>query len=322
MQESMMILGKQLAAAMKQSPETLLKIDGDTEVELSFARNLDSDGRPRAGGRVLLADYSPFMVAEFRDWIRNSRYARDASPATDDDHDGHTFNSDFRQQFRTWRLRYFDASGPISYERYRALPDKLPKSGEYFIEGGFDAPRQTAPDNPFWKSWQEFRVRVIANYQRDFAEWITADGRIPASRYFTHQIPAEYLFEGKDRARLETSASPLETAFIPGVGSPGVTVFDAYDGRSHSRTSNTAMFKRLEGAGDWSIVEYSPSVPPVADENHYLTSLMMLYSFHPSMIVPFAWTNAEQHNPYRIQNTAYETALRKFVQEAGRVFHR
>jgi hypothetical protein len=34
------------------------------------------------------------------------------------------------------------------------------------------------------------------------------------------------------------------------------------------------------------------------------------------MIVPFAWTNAEQHNPYRIQNTAYETALRKFVQEA------
>ena len=322
MQESMTILGKQLAAAMKQNPETLLKISGDTEVELSFARNLDPNGSPRAGGRVVLADYSPFMIAEFRDWIRNKRYARDASPATDDDHDGHTFNNDFRQQFRTWQLRYFNESGPISYDEYRAMSDKLPKSGPYLIEGGFDAPRQTAPDNPLWKAWQEFRVRVIANYQHDFAEWITADSRIPASRYFTHQIPAEYLFEGKDHARLETSASPLETAFIPGVGSPGVTVFDVFDGRSYSRTSNPAMFKRLQEAGAWSIVEYNPSVPSVADESHYMNSLMTLYSFRPSMIVPFAWTNEDQHNPYRIQNTAYETALRKFVQEAGSVIHR
>jgi hypothetical protein len=82
------------------------------------------------------------------------------------------------------------------------------------------------------------------------------------------------------------------------------------------------MFKRLEEAGPWSIVEYNPSVPSAADENHYMNSLMMLFSFHPSMIVPFAWTNADQHNPYRIQNTAYETALRKFVQEAGSVIHK
>ena len=118
-QESMLILGKQLAAAMEESPETLLSISGDTEVEFSFARNLDSEGRPRAGGQALLADYSPFMVAEFRDWLRNSRYAADASPATDDNHDGHTFNRDFRQQFLTWRLRYFNDSGPSTYERYR-----------------------------------------------------------------------------------------------------------------------------------------------------------------------------------------------------------
>jgi hypothetical protein len=203
------------------------------------------------------------------------------------------------------------------------MQDKLPKSGPYFVDGGFDAPRQTAPDSPLWKAWQEFRVRVIANYQRDFGEWVTADSRIPASRYFTHQIPAEYLFEGKDRARLETSASPLETAFIPGVGSPGVTVFDAYNGQSYSRTSSSAMFKRLKEAGpDWGIVEYNPSVPAVTDENHYTSSLMTLYSFRPSLIVPFAWTNAEQHKPYRIQNTAYESALRKFVQDAGRDIHR
>ena len=76
------------------------------------------------------------------------------------------------------------------------------------------------------------------------------------------------------------------------------------------------MFKRLQQAGNWAILEYSPSVPAVADEDHYLRELRALYSYHPSVIVPFAWTNADVHKIYRIQNTAYERALRKFVQEA------
>jgi hypothetical protein len=323
MEESMRILGEHFAGAMEQNPETLHSISGDTEVELSFARNLDSQGRPRTGGEVLLGDYSPFTVAEFRDWLRSTRYAGDASPATDDNHDGHTFNQDFRQQFRTWRLRYFDDSGPIPYERYRAVTEKLPKSGPNFIEGGFDAPRRAAPGNPFWKAWQDFRIRSVANYVHDFAEWMTAGSRIPASRYYSHQIPADYLFGGKDTTRLGTSASPLETAWIPGIGSAGVTVFDTYDGKSHSKTSNSAMFSRLEQSGsNWGILEYSPSVPAVADENYYLEELRMLSSFHPSIIAPFAWTNDRQHEPYRIQNTAYERALRKFVEEAGSDIHR
>jgi hypothetical protein len=315
-QEGMELLGKTLAAAMEQNPDTLLNVSGDTEVEFSFARHLDPDGRARSAGQVFLADYSPFMVAEFRDWLRNSRYARDASPDTDDDHDGHTLNKDFRQEFRTWQLRYFENSGPIPYAQYRAMTPKLPTSGTYFIDGGFDAPRVAASDSAFWKAWQEFRIRAITNYNRDFAEWITAGSRIPSARYYTHQIPADYLFGGRDAARLATSASPLETAFLPGLGSPGVTVFDTFNGRAHSKTSNTAMFKRLEqSGGNWGVVEYSPSVPAIGDENHYLRELRTLYSFHPAIIVPFAWTNAEQHKVYRIQNTAYERALRKFVEE-------
>jgi hypothetical protein len=313
----MQILGDRLATAMEQSPEALLNISGDTEVEFSFARNLDSDGRRRAGGQAFQADYSPFMVAEFRDWLRNNRYARDASPDSDDDHDGHTLNKDFAQQFRTWQLRYFEKSGAIPYAQYRSMAEKLPKSGPYFIDGGFDAPRSADQLGAFWKAWQEFRIRVISNYNVDFGKWITAGSRIPASRFYTHQIPAEYLFGGVDGARLATSASPLETAFIPGIGSPGVTVFDTYNGRAHSKTSNAAMFKRLQQAGgNWGILEYSPSVPAVNDDEHYLRELRALYSFRPSIIVPFAWTNAEVHKIYRIQNTAYERALRKFIQEA------
>src|SRR5207237_8435978 len=110
------------------------------------------------------ADYSPSLVAKFPDWLRNSRYAGDSSPATDDNHDGHTLNKDFAQQFRTWQLRYFDESGPISYAQYRAMPQKLPGSGRYFIDGGFDAPRAATTGNPFWNEWQKFRVRAITNY--------------------------------------------------------------------------------------------------------------------------------------------------------------
>ena len=125
-----------------------------------------------------------------RSWWPNSAIgcARTVMPATlrrttDDDHDGHTFNKDFRQQFRTWRLRYFDESGPIPYDQYRAMTEKLPQSGPYFIDGGFDAPRSAdEPSNPLWKAWQEFRVRVITNYVRDFAEWITADSE------FRHRV--------------------------------------------------------------------------------------------------------------------------------------
>ena len=317
-EESVRMVGERLAAAIERYPETLHSISGDTEVEFSFARNLDSEGRARSGGQTLLADYSPFMVAEFRDWLRQSGYAGDQSPASDDDLDGHTLNGDFRQQFRTWQLRYFNESGPISYDQYLAMPDKLPKTGRYFIDGGFDAPR-TSASNPFWQTWKEFRVRVVANYLRDFATWVTLDSRIPPSRFYTHQIPADYLFGGKDPARLETSASPLETAFIGPIGSAGITVFDTYNGKTFSKTSSAALFRRLEQSGMyWGILEYSPSVPPTADENYYLGELQAVSSFQPAIIAPFAWTNDEQHKQYRIQNTAYERALRRFVQETRR----
>ena len=322
-QETMRILGRELAEAMEENPERILSVSGDTEVELSFARTLDSEGRARVGGEVLLADYSPFMVAESRDWVRSRRYNGDASPATDDDRDGHTFNQDFRQQFRTWNLRYFNESGTIPYEQYRGMVAKLPSSGPYFIDGGFDAPRVPSTGNPFWDAWQEFRVLVVRNYLRDFGEWITDGSRIPPSRFYTHQIPAEYLFGGRDTRRLATSASPLETALIPGMASPGVTVYDTFNGKTHSKTSGATLFRRLqESAPQWGILEYSPSVPPVDDENHYLAELRAVHTFKPTLVVPFAWTNVEWHRQYRIQDTAYERALRKFVQEAGSVIHR
>jgi hypothetical protein len=319
MQETAAIVGDRLAQAMEQFPDVLLSISGDSEVEFSYVRTLGSEGdRRNTDGKIFYADYSPFMVAEFRDSLR-ARYSGDASPDSDDDHDGHTFNRDFRRRFRTWQLRYFDDSGPIPFEQYRSMTAKLPESAPYFIDGGFDAPRTPAAQDPLWQAWKKFRIHAIENYLHDYATWIAGNSRIPASRFYTHQIPADFVFAGRDTTRLETSASPLETAFLPGLVSAGVTVFDTFNGKAHTKTSSPAMFRRLEQSSDhWGILEYNPSVPAVGDEAFYLRTLRSLESFHPTIIAPFAWTDAAQHKQYRIQDTAFERALKKFTGEIQR----
>src|SRR5262249_447779 len=155
----------------------------------------DSGTQPGKLSQTIYTDYSPFMVAEFRDWIRSTHYAGDLTPNTDDDGDGHTFDRDFEQSFTTWNLEYFDNSGPIPYPQYVQLPDKLPKSGRYFIAGGFDAPRQEKSGDAFWNAWIEFRKKVVGDWVKDFATWVTTSpdptsgSTVPPSHFYTHQIP-------------------------------------------------------------------------------------------------------------------------------------
>ena len=67
MEEGAKIVGSRLAARMAERPETLLTISVDGEVELSFERNHPAGARVAAQPQY--ADYSPFMIEEFRDWI-------------------------------------------------------------------------------------------------------------------------------------------------------------------------------------------------------------------------------------------------------------
>ena len=106
---------KILAARIAEYPETLVGIGGDGEVEL-------------ASELPELADFSPFAIAEFRDWLRGEglyatngqfdgeaysladRYRNDAAPNVDSNDDGHTLNGDFGTSFGSWDLRYFSWS--------------------------------------------------------------------------------------------------------------------------------------------------------------------------------------------------------------------
>jgi len=329
-EEGVRLVGKRLAQKMDQYPDTLLSLSGDGEVELSYERNFNDAGIQQIPTpNLIYTDYSPFMVAEFRDWIRGSKYAGDLSPNSDDDGDGHTFDGDFGQTFTTWNLRYFDNSGPIPYAQYVALPDKLPKSGAYFIEGGFDAPRQESA-TAFWSAWIEFRKTAVGDWVRDFATWITTSPdpdsgyTVPGSHFYTHQLPADFIFGQSNDPRLKTSASYVQTAVINPVGSTAVTAFNGWDGRHEKETATANLFAALfMTSNDWGIMEYNPSIPysdkipPNSDPQYYALQLRTLWNFRPHVIVPFAWTDDPNLKIYDIKNSAFQKALRNLIASIG-----
>jgi hypothetical protein len=317
---------------MNRDPETLMTVSGDGEVELTFERNFAHEGTRMVDREDLIySDYSPFMVDEFRDWLRRGRYDGDASPDSDDDGNGRTFNRDFGQSFTTWSLRYFDNSGPIPFKEYVALPEKLPTSGRYSIQGGFDAPRVEKEGDPFWSAWMDFRKEAIRNWVHDFAVWMTTTPdpesgfTIPASRFYTHQIPADFIFGQKDNRRLRTSASYVETTIASGLASTGVTAFNGWDGRKHMKTATPALYSSLfMTSDDWGIVEYNPSMPydnsiaPSNDFNYYMTELRLLWNFRPHLLVPVLWSDDPVHKSANIKGSLFERALRDFVRLVGR----
>lgn len=315
-------VGAYLARKMAQFPETLVTFSGDAEVEYSYERSFGPGAEGLTNPDIVYTDYSPFMIAEFRDDLKKN-YRGDRTPNTDDDGDGHTFNRDFATDFDTWRLKYYDESGPLPYADYVRLAEKLPTTGPNFVPRGFDAPRQPQPRNAFWSAWLRFREQALANWVRDFATWITtSDGKtavtIPPSRYYTHQIPADFLFGKPDNPRLQTSASALRTAFIDPIGSSGITAFNTFNGFRYGKTTSPALFSAIAASADhWGILEYNPSVPSSNNDGYYLAELRRLHSYRPHLIVPFVWSRLPELERYRVQDASFERSLRRFVQEVG-----
>src|SRR5215467_5163325 len=76
-EESARIVGKHLAAAMHEYPDVRMSETRVLEIDLSYERNLENGEQTRGSGKIFYADYSPFMIAEFRDWLRDTRYKGD-----------------------------------------------------------------------------------------------------------------------------------------------------------------------------------------------------------------------------------------------------
>jgi hypothetical protein len=288
---------RMLVDLRQQYPDTLVSASGDGEMELNYGGLDVSVGFENQ----MIADYSPFAIAEFRDWIRHVGLYGPGQPYDGQGFAGGgarylgldglpNFNADYGTGFTSWSLRYFDwdvAVDPVDGDT-KAIPDTtyegagwtpLPSSGPDFVAGAFDAPRSASGTaSAFWQLWLRFRETMVANYQKDFAAWVTttadANGNtFETLRWYSHQIPADYVggtFPGcvNPNPRLRTSASPMSTADVAPSGSLGLTAFDVYGfdisvgGFVYSRVSQFLLDAlKARGVPNWGFVEWSPSWP-------------------------------------------------------------
>jgi len=165
---------QEIHAIMTDYPGVIVAVNTSIEEELATGGE-HSDG--------LLADYSPYAVTEYRDWLRHTgiyddtkgRYAGEGappeivgpfvtikgarrSPFYDDPTPnkskgtGLSFNAKFGTHFTTWTLRDWDlVKYPVPITNTKFVP--APASGPGYTAGGFDAPRVRLPADRFWQSW-------------------------------------------------------------------------------------------------------------------------------------------------------------------------
>jgi len=338
-----------LKQRMDEEPDVLTILSGWGEAEMNYRRL--SGGGPQE----YFCDYSPFAVLEFRDWIRHEgmynnisgEYAGQGFSGGGSRYQGGSglanFNSDFGTSFTTWDLKYYDWNltddydtnpvdsvnndpNRISYSSY-SHGNMMPTSGPDYIAGGFDPPRVMNFGENFWDLWNHFRETMVANFVGDMSEWVAA-ANIPSERWFSHQIPADYLFGANPsmpvkNERYYSSASPLWSADIQPQGSVGITLYDV----KFPDYIYPPMFVRttqyglpaLAGYGsNTAALEYDPETYPTAwpmtqsSAAFILEQYMKLYNSNIHVINFWRWWDDNQE--HRIKGMNKETALKDFVE--------
>ncbi len=314
-------------SAKTSFPDTLVFINGPIEVEMRRAYNEE----------LHYADYSPFAIAEFRDWLRHSGpysdtagiyanegvprslidnmdFSNDPSPAVHSG-SGPSFNEYFGTAFSTWNLQYWD---PDLYPG--ALPlsaDPVPGTGQTgFLSGGFDAPRmvnnelvggnerfQGIWDGYFSPTTYGFRQVLIHHYVTENSQWYQESG-IPQSMIYTHQIPADYL---GNWIRHLGSASPFWTSWNP-YSRIGYTMF-------FDTTQQESLFSVTQDLSpDWGIFEYHPA--PFMDEDtaFFFRALELVYQYRAHIVCPLELVESWEGD-YQLIDTPFEYAFNQFFSQ-------
>jgi hypothetical protein len=341
-----------LYQVMQADPDTLVAVSGWGEAELNFRRIVQTKAL-----QDYFCDYSPFAVMEFRDWIQHAglyddtagTYRGQGFSGGGTKYQGATglsqFNSAFGTSFTSWDLRYFNWSladdydqvpqdgvnndpHRIAYANY-VHGQMMPSSGSSYIAGGFDPPRVMQPNNLFWELWRMFRETMVQNFTRDLALWASA-AHIPATRWYSHQIAADYLFGTKpsdyatngNNPRYYTSASPLWTANVLPQGSAGATIYDikfpiSVHPLEFVRTTAYVLPDILAMSPNWAIMEYDAETYPVgmtvpqSTVAVILAEYLKIYAYQPHLINFWRWIDVE--GEHQIKGMNKEEALRQFI---------
>lgn len=339
-----------LKQKMDENPDVLIALSGWGEAEMNYHRII-----PTKNLQDYFCDYSPFAIMEFRDWICHTgmyddvtgKYKGQGYPNGGAKYQGPEglarFNQDFGTNFTTWDLKYYnwslsddydaDPTDNINNDPHRIpLTDyshgqMMPTSGVNYIPGGFDPPRSMMSPSKFLDLWNLFRQTMVHNFVKDLARWMNEAG-IPPERWFSHQIPADYL-NGSDPetwpelyGRYYTSASPLWTADIRPLGSIGATIYDIkfppnmFPGE-FARTTKYAVPKIGSMTDNWAIMEYDaetypPGLNVTQSSVDFITDQFLnLYRNRVHLINFYRWW--DDNKEHRIKGMNKEEALAKFI---------
>ncbi len=322
--------GRGFAEALAQYPDVVVCTNGPIEVELRRSYNDDPH----------YADYSPFAVMEFRDWLthqgiyddQSGEYAGEGFPmelignydfSEDPSPDSSAtvalnFNQVFGTNYTTWDLLYWD---PIRFTD--SLPmnaEPMPQPGQTgHTAGGFDPPRDsggtlTGGNELFqkvWDGWRSdliyehrigfgFRQAAVQNYVTDNSRWIL-EGGVSIDRNFTHQIPVDFI---GNWIRERGSASPFWTAINPYSNAGYTAYFDT------ALRDDLFQVTRLLSPR-WGIFEYHPDPFHTQEPGFYLDSLEALYSSRCQILVPIELYQDDDGN-YKLIGSHFETAVNLF----------
>ncbi len=335
-----------LKQVQSANPDIFIVVSAPGEPELNYYRLNDNVIQE------YFCDYSPFSVLEFRDWIQHTglyadgqKYAADRYNNGGSKYQGATglakFNSDFGTSFGTWSLKYYnwnltDAEDtvyedainpdvnviPIAQYVYNGMK---PTAGAKYIANGFDPPRvmQAKGVNHFYDLWHTFREKSVYFYVKDMTDVARASG-FPKSQYYTHQIPADYLFGTKPtdanlNPRYYSSASPLWAGNNYSDNGTGVTIYDIKYPDWFARTSQYSISASAAISDNWAALEYHPEVIPlgVASEISSVATIyeqmIRLYEGHPHVISFFKWVDTTPAtSEYRYKGNNRETAVKQF----------
>jgi hypothetical protein len=347
---------KAMAAFLKQkmdeNPDVLIALSGWGELEMNYHRIV-----PTKNLQDYFCDYSPFAIMEFRDWICHTgmyddvtgKYKGQGYPEGGAKYQGAEglarFNADFGTNFTTWDLKYFNWSLNDDYDldptdSLNNDPNRIPlsdyshggmmpTSGPRYIPGGFDPPRSMMTPSKFLDLWNLFRQTMVHNLVRDLARWMNEAG-IPPERWFSHQIPADYL-NGSDPetwpelyGRYYSSASPLWTADIRPLGSIGATIYDikfppgVFPG-DFARTTKYAVPKIGSMTDNWAIMEYDAETYPPgmnveqSSPDFILDQFLNVYKNRVHLINFYRWW--DDNKEHRIKGMNKEIALARFIEK-------
>ncbi len=319
------ISGEGFFDALQTYPQNTVFINGPIEVEMRRSGNEDPH----------YADYSPFAIREFCDWLRHSGMYQDAMGQfagqgvpldlisghdfSNDASPGDGFNAYFGTNFTTWDLLYWDL---VTY------PDPLANSANAMpgpgqtghTAGGFDAPRMVNDElvggnvqfQEIWDGWRSdnttgiqygygFRQSTVYNYVADTSKWFFDNG-VPRKRNFTHQIPSDFL---NNWIRNRGAASPFWTAINP-YSCAGYTAY------WETTQSETLFQLSHDYSPRWGIFEYHPDPETTQSQSYFLSSLEKIYQYRGQIVVPLYLYQSVNGN-YKLIGTPFADAVRSFI---------